>query len=965
MPRSCCVPGCRSNYKVSSVSCFKFPNDPLKSQQWVQAIHRENFSPGKYSVVCVKHFDERFVVREDTVRRPDGTLLTVKRDKIKLTDDAIPTIFPDQPSYMNKTLPPQRRDPGDREHLIQLNALRRIQQAEVVDTINSLNDIKKHYSSCNQTENRTYHTIGCENSFKFFFVKQTENDVYISTQLVIDKNLEFKLLIDGILINDNPKVKDILSGSDKINSYKKLKLLLDYMTENNNQPCIIVTTENYINSINVGIDALILEHSEENEICNRLLFFQEQINLTFKRKITYCVNTLLWFATFLYIFPGAYKHIRSAKLFTMPHPKYLATFTFKLGINNSGIESGHFNYLKKKIKLLDVREKYCCLLLDEIYVKPHVTYKAGKIEGLVVNNSSQIEPATTIQAFMISSIFSKYKDVVGLFPVKNLNSSLLLDLTMQILKLLTAVGFKVVCVISDNNRVNRNVFEKLCGGSLKSKFVNPFCNSEHIFVIFDTVHLFKCIRNNWLNQTDPNQTLVFPNFQNNEIREYACISHLKALLADEEYKVVKLAPALSKKVLYPTSIEKQNVSLCYKLFDEKNIAALKDPSSGIHSDTSGTTNFLNIILNWWKVVNVKQQYKWVRFKDDKMKPIYTTEDSNFVYLTQFLNWLESWDNLSVQGEEPYKYKRRGKLTVETQTALKHTVSTLLELVIFLKESLQMGYVLLGKFQTDNLEARFGQYRQMSGACYHISVKQVLESEKKLKAVSLIKLHSAKHDVINLSEIFLPLDTVSDSNEYSNDNNYDNALFDDLTVDLSDINISENDIIGLLYITGYLANVILKNNSCSKCKEFLTISGTDVSSTVLPQNKNYYFNVINRGSLKYPSDFLMSIVTTAFKVFQVVLTDRYESKFLSVKGQKETLISTILEFLELDSLGKCEICNVDLRTIVNKCLNSFSNILLNNYSKNRMDKLTSKKKLLEGEYTKTSKKQKVAKLNPVL
>jgi len=53
--------------------------------------------------------------------------------------------------------------------------------------------------------------------------------------------------------------------------------------------------------------------------------------------------------------------------------------------------------------------------------------------------------------------------------------------------------------------------------------------------------------------------------------------------------------------------------------------------------------------------------------------------------------------------------------------------------------LGLHYVLLGKFQTDSLEARFGQYRQLSGGKYNISLRQVYESEKKLRLLSTLKL----------------------------------------------------------------------------------------------------------------------------------------------------------------------------------------------------------------------------------
>ncbi|GFU08716.1 transposable element P transposase [Trichonephila clavipes] len=76
-------------------------------------------------------------------------------------------------------------------------------------------------------------------------------------------------------------------------------------------------------------------------------------------------------------------------------------------------------------------------------------------------------------------------------------------------------------------------------------------------------------------------------------------------------------------------------------------------------------------------------------------------------------WLDCWKNLK-------QNKREGCLNEETFFALRHTVNTILELIKYLLTEQNFKYVLTGKFQTDNLEARFGQYRQMSGANYHVT-----------------------------------------------------------------------------------------------------------------------------------------------------------------------------------------------------------------------------------------------------
>ena len=61
----------------------------------------------------------------------------------------------------------------------------------------------------------------------------------------------------------------------------------------------------------------------------------------------------------------------------------------------------------------------------------------------------------------------------------------------------------------------------------------------------------------------------------------------------------------------------------------------------------------------------------------------------------------------------------------------------------------MSYVLLGKFQTDNLESRFENYRQLSGSNYLVSMKEVLQSEKKLKVKSLLNLFSSTKGTITI------------------------------------------------------------------------------------------------------------------------------------------------------------------------------------------------------------------------
>ncbi|GBM64846.1 hypothetical protein AVEN_229242-1 [Araneus ventricosus] len=106
---------------------------------------------------------------------------------------------------------------------------------------------------------------------------------------------------------------------------------------------------------------------------------------------------------------------------------------------------------------------------------------------------------------------------------------------------------------------------------------------------------------------------------------------------------------------------------------------------------------------------------------------------SMVFLNKFYDWLVSWNNKSALPLEKRKELglpgKGGKLTKETQFALQFTTKSLIDIVNHIFKEHTPEYILLGKFQTDSLEARFGQYRQMSGGNYNVSCLQIFESEK--------------------------------------------------------------------------------------------------------------------------------------------------------------------------------------------------------------------------------------------
>lgn len=103
MTRKCCVPGCNSNYlserKNNStsaiISTFSFPKDEDLRQKWSRKIPRDtdNWQPGTYSYVCIKHFDETQIEYVQRFTDKDGKVIEIPLRYPKLKPGAFPHIF--------------------------------------------------------------------------------------------------------------------------------------------------------------------------------------------------------------------------------------------------------------------------------------------------------------------------------------------------------------------------------------------------------------------------------------------------------------------------------------------------------------------------------------------------------------------------------------------------------------------------------------------------------------------------------------------------------------------------------------------------------------------------------------------------------------------------------------------------------------------------------------------------------
>ena len=85
------------------------------------------------------------------------------------------------------------------------------------------------------------------------------------------------------------------------------------------------------------------------------------------------------------------------------------------------------------------------------------------------------------------------------------------SMTQEVIKTVTAAGYNILAMLSDNNVTNRKMFMELSGTKTLVPFIlNPVNKIDMIHLLFNTVHLLKSIRNNRINEAD--ETFVNPSF---------------------------------------------------------------------------------------------------------------------------------------------------------------------------------------------------------------------------------------------------------------------------------------------------------------------------------------------------------------------------------------------------------------------------------------------------------------------
>ena len=119
--------------------------------------------------------------------------------------------------------------------------------------------------------------------------------------------------------------------------------------------------------------------------------------------------------------PRAHERVIEEQVIILPSTKTLENITLNLN-SKTGLDDEQ--YLRLRFSQLNAFDRNAIIMIDEIYLSKRIEASGGQLFELTEN----CQIATTALCFVIKSLSSGYQDMVGIVPVKNLNTSSKLDL---------------------------------------------------------------------------------------------------------------------------------------------------------------------------------------------------------------------------------------------------------------------------------------------------------------------------------------------------------------------------------------------------------------------------------------------------------------------------------------------------------------------------------------------------------
>ena len=196
-----------------------------------------------------------------------------------------------------------------------------------------------------------------------------------------------------------------------------------------------------------------------------------------------------------------------------------------------------------------------------------------------------------------------------IIPVSHLKAPELKYFLFETASTVKEKGGMPITYIYDNCPLNQGTYRALAG--LGRAYLPAL--GIHVYLVYDFVHIFKNLRNNWITETS--KELIFNVDGNEYVAKWA--DTLK-LYEEDKQTPIRLT-ILTYSPVHPKPLQRKSLPLVWQVFHENTYAALEalEPNLPL---SRGTMIFINIICRWYKMMNIKCKFSSIALKDDSRLP---------------------------------------------------------------------------------------------------------------------------------------------------------------------------------------------------------------------------------------------------------------------------------------------------------------------------------------------------------
>lgn len=326
-----------------------------------------------------------------------------------------------------------------------------------------------------------------------------------------------------------------------------------------------------------------------------------------------------------------YQEIR--KHLKLPSPRLIKKWIKSLKIND-GMSTTVLQLLKEKSKTLTKRDRVVCVSIDEISLKPNLTYFATAKPDVIIGFPSKVpginEHKTTVRAtsalvIMIKFVSTGYKQSIGyLFSHEGFKANELVAIVELAMNSIVDAGLIPKVIVCDQNATNRSLFTKL---GINEKKPYYLFRGEKIFGMFDAPHLLKSSRNNIM--------------RHNAIYDgkVAKWDHIRMLYDHDSTRLPRAAPKLSNGHIFLPAFGEMRVGVAAETLSQTVASAIRlyVASDVLPDECEATARFCSDIDRLFDVFNAFDG----NVKENKVNNCHYIVNNSYFYIkgpTNFRNY---------------------------------------------------------------------------------------------------------------------------------------------------------------------------------------------------------------------------------------------------------------------------------------------------------------------------------------